>query len=449
MPNPCASLFFTDQACKIGLCLLLGALLLYLPNVQAAKVSFARTQLNVPKTVSLFVTTTDIETGNVVDSVQTQPRANVSIGCQSRFCVAAAHGSGIAKVRKKPVLREYFGVSRAFGPKPFNSASRRVVRIKGQTVATTSSVQANIIDRIESVAKIGAMGFADTDPPTRVAVPNDAFQLSGTVAQETISRGIAAMIITGMAHSPCYNRNDSFVVVESDSRIQAMRQREFDLIKKGFAAADPSFVDRSKPANVTVRGTVSSQGGSATVTIEMVNASGAVIGSSNVSVSNGGWLSAVGQASLDLGGQLCSGPQVEVQLARCQLKKCSCGSNSSGYQVVLRMDGTAKLPIGGIVFFTIPNNASAVQNCGGVTSTTLAGSALACQRSSAEQPETFSWTAQSSTPAPPSCQCPGDGAPQSMMLIATAFESLDLWSGLPSGQRDDKILQDVACSQVE
>ncbi len=415
--------------------MLLAAIVVEMPTAKAAKINFAGTQQILPSSAMVFVTTTDIETGVVIDSVRSRPRANVNVKCSSRFCIAAAQATAKTKLRRKPVLREFFGVSKAFGEPPLNAAARRVIRIKGQTVNTASAVLINGKNPIPSLAESTV-----TAPQMRVEVPNDAFELSGTVAQQTISLGIAAMVITGLTHSPCYDRSDSFVVVESDPRMKAMRQREFELIKSGFAASDPDFVDRAESANASVRGTVTSQGDSATVSIKIVDTAGKELQSSEVNVSKGGWLAAVDQASLELGGKLCTEPKVDVKSVSCQLKSCSCGNDTSGYQVLLSMAGSATLPIGGIVYTTIPKNPSAIQNCGGATETALGGGALACRRTSADEPESFNWSAQSSTPVPPSCQC--DGAPQTMPFVATAMDRT-------ATRRDDKIFEAEACSEIK
>jgi len=438
--NPNRASFFVMSRVSFAYFLLLVVLCLNLPVAQAAKVTFAGTQSIVPKTVSLSVSAIDLETGVVVDSIQTAPRGSVNLECTGRFCIAAAHGSGIAKVRRKPVLREFSGVSKGFGLRPFHKVDRRVIRFKGLPVSTTAAEQVKA-----SQYQVGDISIAAADiPEVRVAIKNDAFQLSGDVANQIVPRDLVGVAITGLTNTPCYNQNNSFVVLESDPKHLAARQLELELIKKKYASPDQPLVDRSKPANVFVKGEVASQGQNATVSMQMENSTGDVIGSTSISVNDGSLIKAVEQASQDLGSQLCPGPKVDVLSASCQLKSCSCGS-TSGYQVLLSMTGTAKLPTNGIVYVTIPKNASAVQDCGGVTVTTFGGSsgALGCQRSSIDQPETFSWTAQSSTPVPPSCQCPGDGAPQNMRLVATALDG-----PVPTFERDDEI-RDVVCSKVE
>ncbi len=316
-----------------------------------------------------------------------------------------------------------------------------MIRLKGLTVSNTAAVQAKA-----SQYQVGDVSIAAADlPEVRVGVKNDAFQLSGDVANQIVPRDLVGVAISGLTNTPCYDQDNSFVVLESDPKNLAARQLELELVKKKYASSDQPLVDRSKPANVFVKGTVTSQGQNATVSIQMENSTGDVVGSTSISVNDGSLIKTVEQASQALGSQLCPGPKVDVLSASCQLKSCSCGNSSSGYQVLLSMTGTAKLPTNGIVYVTIPKNASAVQDCGGVTATTFGGSsgALGCQRSSIDQPETFSWTAQSSTPVPPSCQCPGDGAPQNLTLVATALDRPGLTS-----VRDDEI-QDVVCSKVE
>lgn len=438
--NPNRASFFVMSRVSFAHFLLLAVLCLNLPVAQAAKITFAGTQSLVPKTFSLSVSAIDLETGVVLDSIQTEPRGSVNVDCTGRFCIAAAHGSGIAKVRRKPVLREFSGISKGFGLRPFHKADRRVIRLKGQTVSAAAPVQIKT-----SQNQVGDVSIAAADlTEVRVAVKNDAFQLSGDVANQIVPRDLVGVAITGFTNTPCYDQDNSFVVLESDPKNLAARQLELELVKKKYASSDQPLVDRSKPANVFVKGEVASQGQNATVSIQMENSVGDVIGSTSISVNDGSLIKAVEQASQDLGSQLCPGPKVDVLSASCQLKSCSCG-NSSGYQVLLSMTGTAKLPTNGIVYVTIPKNASALQDCGGATVTTFVGSsgALGCQRSSIDQPEIFNWSAQSSTPVPPSCQCPGDGAPQNLTLVATALDRPGLTS-----VRDDEI-RDVVCSKVE
>jgi hypothetical protein len=375
----------------------------------------------------LSVSTLDLQTGVVVDNFETKPKGRISTNCDARFCISSVRGSAFAKVGGKRKLQQFFGVSKGYGGE-IRSASNRIVRVLPRASKARALLQAKGRSTMRSPAAA----------QLTIGVPGSGFtankELTNLIGSPS---NLASTVVTTLVQSPCYRADGSYSVLEVDPRLLAERKKELDLVKKGYVKGDPSFRDQyTRPEN-TVRGSVSQNGDSASATLQITNKAGQVIASSSSTTASGGWFEALNRAALDLAGQLCEGPKVNIALAQCFLRECSCGSNSTGYRIELRVEGTAKLPVGAIMYVSVPESGTVTRNCGGVTPSSF-GSALACQRTSEAQPESFEYNLASLDPRAPSCSCPRDGAPQSFSFIATALSLVD-------GSRDDALANDVPC----
>jgi hypothetical protein len=395
-------------------------------NAAPSTLSFGGSERSIPKSTFLSVDTLDLVTGEIVQSIVSKPRSKVAVDCSTRFCISVVRGSAVVRKKGRRTVQEYFGLSKGFGEVVKTAKARRVklsTKVVRQLKASRSAVP------IRSVAAAA---------PLRVGVPGKAFTINQELADLIgAASNVASPIITTLAQSPCYRGEDAFSVVEVDPRVLRERKKEFDLIKKGFVKAEPGFTDQYQPPNATVRGSVSLNGASATASIELVSSSGQVIASATGSNSAGDWVEAVDQATRDVAGALCPGPRISISFARCTLRECSCGSNSDGYRIEISAEGIAKLPVGALMFLTIPDSPSPTHNCGGAQPSKF-GDALACSRPSASIVENFSFMLGNVDPAAPSCSCPREGFPQSILLVGTAID-------LTTGQRDDAIVPDVLC----
>ena len=399
-----------------------------LPKTFAATalVTFGGTERIVPKKGRMVVRTISLESGVVSDSeYNPNRRPKVKLNCTDRFCLAVVTASGIVKVKKTPVLREYFATSRAFGfKKPYNTANRRVARIKPLPLASQPALAVRH-DGLEpkanepSLARISLGASLNASPSQlRVGIPAPNFTVGGKLADSISSRDISSILTTTMGNHPCYNQSDSFAIFETDPRLLAERQLELDLVKNGWVDPSTAVEDRYQPPNANVRGNVIEQSGNVTVNLELVDTSGTVLNTTSASGSFEDWLNVVDKAALALADAICQGTHVSIESATCQLKACSCGANHPGLQLVMSMTGSAVLPVGESIALTLEKSDLSSQDCGGTTPSTYQKSLVACQRVSADQPETFSWSATTTTR---SCTCPGDGAPSSLELAAMGF----------------------------
>lgn len=390
-------------------------------------VSFGGSERRVPKSVNLTVDTLDLQTGEVVQTLQTKRRARVTVDCPGRFCISAVRGTAIVRAGKRRTLQEYFGVSKGFG-EVVATARARSIKISSRSLRRLAANS-----RAQSPVRQPATGGE-----LRVGVPAGGFTMNRELANFIGSpAGIASVITTTMVQSPCYRADGAFSVIETDPRILRERKKEFDLIKKGYVKAEPGFTDQYRPPNATVRGSVSMTGDSATASIQLVSSSGQVIASATGSTTTGGWFEALDQAARDLAGALCPGPRIAISFAQCNLIECSCGPDSFGYRIELSAEGTAKLPLGGFMYTTVPTGSQIVHNCGGAQLFTF-GSALGCSRPTADFAENFTFNHSRTSPGPGSCSCPRDGAPTEIMMIGTAMDPA-------TGARDDAVLTSVEC----
>jgi hypothetical protein len=392
-----------------------------------ATLSFGGSERKVPKSFTLAVDTIDLQTGDVVQTIRTRARPRITVDCPTRFCIAAVRGAGIATLSKRRVLQESFGTSKGFGA-VVTTARARSVRLNTRTVRRLSA-QSSVAPVDRGAATAGQL---------RVGIPAGGFTMNRELANFIGSpAGIASVITTTMVQAPCYRAEGAFSVIETDPRILRERKKEFDLIKKGYVKAEPGFTDQYRPPNANVRGSVSMTGDSATASIQLVSSSGQVIASATGSTTTGGWFEALDQAARDLAGALCPGPRVAISFAQCSLIECSCGPDSFGYRIELRAEGTAKLPVGGFMYTTVPTSSQSVHDCGGAQLFNF-GSALGCSRPTADLAENFTFIHSRTSPGQGSCSCPRDGAPTEIMMIGTAMDPA-------TGARDDAVLTSVEC----
>ena len=416
--------------------LLLAQFVSSVSNAAPSVVKFSGTEKAVPAKTVLTISAVDLETAEIVEAVRTKPRSKVNIDCASDYCLAVAKGSFVRTVRGRTSVSDFFGSSKWFSSGVTASKTPIIKIIARGKTAARARVSASRLQAGRSAASGGL----------RVGIPSSGFKLSGTAAQEALPGAASSAVTTILAQSPCYRSGTDFVIVETDPRILKARKKEFDLVKKGFSSPNPNFVDSYQAPNASVRGAVFSKGGMGRASIELVSSNGTVIASSSGSVESGGWLAALDRAALDLGGQLCQGPKVSVTFAKCELERCTCcdhaGAECEGFRILPRLEGTAKLPVGAMLFFNIPADSSGIHSCGGVAATSLGGSARACTRVSESQPESIQWIISAQQPKAPDCSCPRVAAPTALDFIATALDQA-------SGERDDAVLDQIPCSGLE
>lgn len=380
-----------------------------------------------PRGIVLSVSTLDLQTGVVIDNFSTKPRRRVTAQCDPRFCLTSIRGTAVVKNRGKRTVQQFLGISKGYGGE-VQAAATRVISVAKRKSATV----ANLVRSVHGLPSRAALG------QIRIGVPGSGFTINKELANLIGSpANLASTVTTTLVQSPCYKSDGSYQVLEVDPRLLGERKKELNLIKKGYVKGDPSVSDKYAKPDHSVRGSVSQTGSSATATVQITNSAGQVIASSTGTSANGGWFEALNQAALDLAGQLCDGPKVNIALAQCFLRECSCGSNSFGYRIDLRVEGVAKLPVNGLLYTTVPSDGSITQSCGGASPSTFGG-VLACRRTAEPEPESFEYSFTSLDPVSPSCSCPREGAPSSLPFLATAID-------LATGERDDAILESVPC----
>lgn len=391
-----------------------------------AVLSFGGSEKKLPRGAILSVATLDLQTGVVLDIFQTKPRARVTAKCASRFCISSVRASAVVNQRGRRSFQRYFGVSKGYGGEVLN-ASNRVVKIALLSPGASSSTRA-----------VGLPAITQAAGKLRVGVPGSGFTINTELAELIGSpANLASPVITTLVQSPCYRPDGTYEVLEVDPRSLNARKKELELIKKGYVKNDPNFTDQYARPDHSVKGSVSQTGNSGTATVEIVNSAGQTIASATASSADGGWFEALNRATLDLASQLCGGPKVNIALAQCFLRECSCGPDSFGYRIDLRIEGVAKLPINGLMYASIPATGVITQNCGGASDRNFGG-ALGFSRTSDSQPDSFEYHFGSVDREAPSCGCPRAGAPENISFIATALD-------VSTGERDDAFANDVRC----
>ena len=100
----------------------------------------------------------------------------------------------------------------------------------------------------------------------RVGVPASGFTVSGPGLSGRMATGIASLVIVNVTQgAPCYGAPGGVVVVEVDPIVEQARQTEFQLCGSGGADPSTCVADNYVAPDHSVRGSVASDGTTATI----------------------------------------------------------------------------------------------------------------------------------------------------------------------------------------
>lgn len=243
----------------------------------------------------------------------------------------------------------------------------------------------------------------------RVGVPPGGFTVSGPGTNGTMATAVAELTIGSIVrNAPCYDKPSGVVVIESDPRVLDARRREFDLCGAGVTDPSTCVADRYSAPDNSIRGSVLSQGGQVTITLELVGPNGDVIATESATGSLSEFFQLIEEAAKRLAARICPG-QLVVETATCRSTACECCGSQfciPGHTWEHRFTGTARGGEGSTVTFNLHAAYTALE-CDG-WSTGSCGAIPCCVREPG-QPEQLSFTAAMPYPfpvGPEVCICP-------------------------------------------
>jgi len=148
---------------------------------------------------------------------------------------------------------------------------RKKMTVTLQLKSTTSSASSEMTDL--SGGLFSPSGGAAW-PPADIGLvggPPSGFTVDGF---DFPSKGLANMVTTDVTKAPCYNAAGGFVVIETDPNRLAERQAEIDFSNSSWADPSTRLQDLYVPPTYLIKGSLVSDGTTATITYRLVDSQG-------------------------------------------------------------------------------------------------------------------------------------------------------------------------------
>ncbi len=407
------------------------ALLLFLLIFGSPALSLAQTTQvinltgkSIPKKSLINLRVVDLQNATVQSSKSFRNKKRISVTCLTDYCMAAILASVVTTHGKNHRSVEFYGFSKAFGVR-MPSAARQTVKISSRRM-NNPTVQ---------TARRAALTSSGGE--LRIAVPPDAFTVSGPGAKDIVARGASAMTMTPLSHAPCYDKPGKFYIVESDPRMLQAIERELELVRQGFVDPSNAPTNTAQPANAFVTGNIVAAGSSFTVSLQLTGLDGVQIAASTRNART--YSAAIDAAALGLVSQLCVDATLSIAQASCPATDCRCCSEDKpgcyGKEYTQRFSGEVSLPVNGQISLNMSTALSGMISCPGYTSEDC-GPIVCCRRTSSDQPKTINWSGEQRFP--PVCVCPAGAVPISVNLVAIASDG--------SGKSEEKRVDGLVCA---
>ncbi len=280
--------------------------------------------------------------------------------------------------------------------------------------ATTTAAPAN--------ARLAFNALTAIAGPTRVGVSASDFTVSGPGTHGRMATAIADSTIGNIVrNAPCYDQNSGVVIIEVDPHVVEARNTEFNLCSSGVADPSTCVQNNYVAPDHSVRGSLDTNGGQATLTVEFVDPNGNVIASETVTGSLSDFFELIDQVTKRLAERMCEG-QVTLTSAICPAIACTCcGQNQtncqSGVRWLHQYAGIARGAVGATVRFNALEIYTTL-NCGNWSTGTCI-TVPCCTRMAGETEQT-SFTASFPFPFPIGgfdCICPAPASEAVSFLV--------------------------------
>jgi hypothetical protein len=266
-----------------------------------------------------------------------------------------------------------------------------------------------------------------------IGIPSDGISATGPGTHSRTGPGLAAMMITELSKAPCWGKSGGIEIIETE-HIDAVR-------KEAQLCAGPYFDQTTCPNQnlVTpdhyVTGSVSSDGQTTQVTLNVTDSQGNMVSSETVSGSS--YFDLVEEIGSKLGQKLCKGA-LEVTEANCLTAPASSYCDG-GLFIIMQFKGTAHGAVGTIIRSNLGDNIGATLDCGGWTGSACGVNMRCCTRDNESQPEQISFVAQVNWPYAvygdiPWCPVMGPFTIQLVAQVLNTDIEIDRFLTCPGGQ---------------
>jgi hypothetical protein len=232
---------------------------------------------------------------------------------------------------------------------------------------------------------------------TLIGVQATDIQISGTL-DRSIRRAEAGAIQGSLANAPCA-QNGEVSIIDQDPRVQEARQRELQICGSGGCP-----VDRYVAPDHSVHGTLSSNGQTTSIELQVQDAQGNTTASGSASGKANDFFKIHDQALKRLIEDLCGGVKLIVTQNSCTSSACQCCPSCPGEFWTPEMAGRAKGKVGSTIHVNFPPSTGTI-NCGGWSQIDCLP-LLCCQRVDVSQPEWTDFSVTATLPLGTPCFCP-------------------------------------------